>query len=160
MNPDTSLVAMDGPLSLQQYDELAESESLLSWDELYQKLCLSPRNRPSVVDGSLVTSNLSSLLSASSYPESLFAPAPRIPDPYAQVPMYGGYQLDGPPRPAAIPHELPRAQRRPSDPRTPAEHTELPKRPKRQRTEAAGRKRGRPRKNIEGQSGEDPEEVC
>ncbi|PLB47447.1 hypothetical protein P170DRAFT_439105 [Aspergillus steynii IBT 23096] len=156
---------MDGPMSLQQYDGADPDGPLLPWDEVYQKLLLSPRNRPSIVDGPLNTTNLNSLLSASSYPvpESFYPPGQRVPDPYAQVPLYGGYNLDGPPRQAALARDIPRIKRIPSDPTPPPEPTEPPKKPKRQRTnatatEASARKRGRPRKNLEGQLGEDPEE--
>ncbi|KAH8433388.1 bZIP transcription factor [Aspergillus melleus] len=167
MNPNTSLVPMDGAMSLQQYDGTSDSDGpLLPWDEVYQKLLLSPRHRPSFVDGPLVTSNLTSLLSASSYPvpESFYAQGQRVPDPYAQVPLYGNYQLDNQARQTPVPREIPAPRRILSDPTPPPEPNELPKKkPKRQRTEtttteASARKRGRPRKNMEGQLGEDPEE--
>ncbi|KAI9041072.1 bZIP transcription factor [Aspergillus affinis] len=167
MNPNTSLIAMDGPMSLQQYDGTSDSDGpLLPWDDVYQKPLLSPRSRPSFADDPLATSNLMSLLSASSYPvpESFYTQGQRVPDPYAQVPVYGGYALDGQIRQPAIPRQLPAARRILSDPTPPPEPTEpQKKKPKRQRTEtttpeASARKRGRPRKNMEGQLGEDPEE--
>lgn len=155
-------------MSLQQYDGTSDPDGpLLPWDEVYQKLLLSPRTRPSFVDSPLNSSNLTSLLSASSYPvpESFYPPGPRVSDPYAQVPLYGGYHLDGPSRQTVLPHELPRPQRIQSGPTPLSESVEPQRKPKRQRTnasaaEASARKRGRPRKNLEGQLGEDPEEVC
>ncbi|THC94156.1 hypothetical protein EYZ11_006364 [Aspergillus tanneri] len=108
------------------------------------------------------TSDLNSLLSASSYPvpESSVFRTQRTADPYADVPLYGGLQLEGATRPD-LHRESPDKQPISPPHTTSPDHTDVsPKKPKRQSRAPAPstRKRGRPRKDMEGPTGEDPEE--
>ncbi|KAE8404292.1 hypothetical protein BDV37DRAFT_115003 [Aspergillus pseudonomiae] len=153
---------MDGGMQLQTYEGFVDPDApLLPWDEIYQKVLLSPRFRPSLLESSLATSQLTSLLSASSYP---------IPEPFYQ---HGQFPSEGYGASLSVPNGflLPGSdagERMLSlDRRTPSTDTQRPtqnaqKTTKRELNESSGgptaKKRGRPRKTMDTRMGEDPEE--
>lgn len=155
---------MDGGMQLQTYEGFGDPDvPLLPWDEIYQKVLLSPRFRPSLLESSLATSQLTSLLSASSYP---------IPEPYYP---HGQFPPEGYSAPLPSPNDFlfpgssaDRERVMNLDRRTPPNDTQRPtqnaqKTTKRQLNESTGaptsKKRGRPRKTLDTRMGEDPEEV-
>ncbi|KAE8312545.1 hypothetical protein RU639_012778 [Aspergillus parasiticus] len=154
---------MDGGMQLQTYEGFGDPDSpLLPWDEIYQKVLLSPRFRPSLLESSLATSQLTSLLSASSYP---------IPEPFYP---HGQFPPEGYSAPLPSPNDFlfpgssaDRERVMNLDRRTPPNDTQRPtqnaqKTTKRQLNESTGaptsKKRGRPRKTLDTRMGEDPEE--
>ncbi|KAE8150357.1 hypothetical protein BDV25DRAFT_139923 [Aspergillus avenaceus] len=162
---------MDGGMQLQSYDgivsDISDSDSpLLPWDEIYQKVLLTPRLRPSLVDSSFATSQLSSLLSASSYPipetipEAFYPQRPTEPWSYTpQLQTSSNHLLPSPPSDRDHVMDFQRQiPSRASQTQTPT--TQRP--PKRQHDStpapATTKKRGRPRKTMDTQLGEDPEE--
>ncbi|KAE8381150.1 hypothetical protein BDV26DRAFT_289648 [Aspergillus bertholletiae] len=152
---------MEGGMQLQAYEGFADPDApLLPWEEIYQKVLLSPRFRPSLLESSLASSHLTSLLSASSYP------IPEPFDPHGQFPLEGYSSSLSPPTGFLLPASSVDGERmlnvgRPTQPND-TQRLSAPKTTKRQSNESTGapasKKRGRPRKTMDTRMGEDPEE--
>ncbi|KAF7585966.1 hypothetical protein BBP40_009757 [Aspergillus hancockii] len=153
---------MDGGVQLQPYEGYPgdPDATLLPWDEIYQKVLLSPRFRPSLVEGSFATSQLTSLLSASSYPipEPYYPQGQFQPGSYSPpAPVSDGFLLQGP---TPVEERIMDLDRRTQLNNAQSQTAQKPA--KRQQSESNGtassKKRGRPRKTMDGRMGEDPEE--
>ncbi|OGM51148.1 AT DNA binding protein [Aspergillus bombycis] len=154
---------MDGGMQLQTYEGFGDPDApLLPWDEIYQKVLLSPRFRPSLLESSLATSQLTSLLSASSYPipEPFYQHGQFPPEGYgASLPVPNGFLLSGS---SADGERMMSLDRRtpPIDAQRATQNAQ--KTTKRQLNESSdaptAKKRGRPRKTMDIRMGEDPEE--
>ncbi|KAE8386104.1 hypothetical protein BDV23DRAFT_187577 [Aspergillus alliaceus] len=153
---------MDGGIQLQTYEGFADPDApLLPWDEVYQKVLLSPRYRPSLVDSSFATSQLTSLLSASSYPipEPFYPQGQFQPDGYSSLAVPNGILLPGPSKDG---ERIMNMHRQAQSNDTQAQTENAQKTTKRQSNDSTGKttlkKRGRPRKSMDSRMGEDPEE--
>lgn len=136
---------------VQSLEEFLNADApLLSWEEIQQKLLLSPDDRPSMRE-STASEGIDSLLSASSYP----LPEPLVPQGSSQhqeAPLYGGFFIETPSSQGEV-------NRTTGLRSTPESTQELPH-SESSSASSLPRKRGRPRKNAADLLDEDPEEVC
>ncbi|KAE8356399.1 hypothetical protein BDV28DRAFT_110575 [Aspergillus coremiiformis] len=150
---------MDGGMQIQTYEGLAQDPDapLLPWDEIYQKVMLSPRFRPSLVDSSFATAQLTSLLSASSYPipEPFYPQGQFQPEPYSQFPVSGGFLL---PNPSTNGESILNGDQWIQSNDTQNAQKTTKRHPNESNGTSTSKKRGRPRKTMDGRMDEDPEE--